>query len=150
MDLPHGELDAQRLLLIVVGAHLEAEVAHRPLGERLRGRIQQWLARGLEVKPLRPLVCSDLWYLNAPSLMARPTISIGEPQVNAASAYFSRRLPTALVIDDTLQVQLDPEFVRLQACVWGTDRQATASGVDLFVERYLEPFLCAAHGLPPP
>ena len=56
-------------------------------------------------------------------------------------------LPTAFVIDQSLQVQLDPEFVTLQACVWGVDEPATRSGVDLFVERYLEAFLCSAHSL---
>lgn len=147
LDEPVRELDADSLLLIVVGAHLQAEAADRPLGYRLRAQIVRWLDEHLESEPLAPMVCTDLWYLNAPELMARPTISIGRPGLNAASAYFASRLPTAFVIDETLQVQLDLEFVNLQACVWGVDHEGTASAVDAFVERYLEPFLRSAHGL---
>ena len=79
--------------------------------------------------------------------MVRPTISVGAPELNAVSAFFANRLPTALVIDHSLQVQLDPEFVTLQACVWGVNEQATASSVDLFEKRYLDPFLRSAHDL---
>jgi hypothetical protein len=141
-------VDPQRSLLIVVGAHLEAELADRPLGYRLRDDVLRWQHRTPEADPLLPVVCTDLWYLNAAELMVRPTIAVGRPEHNAVSAYFANRLPTALVIDESLQVQLDPELVSLQACVWGIDRQATSSGVDLFVQRYLEPFLRSAHGLP--
>lgn len=153
--------DARRLLPIVIGAHLRAELADRPLGYRLREEILRWQQKAIvsqakrpaggpaaATEPLVPVVCTDLWYLNTPDLMTRPTICIGEPQVNAASAYFANRLPTALVIDETLRVHLDPEFIDLQACVWGASDAATASGVDLFEKRYLAPFLRAAHGMP--
>jgi hypothetical protein len=140
-------VDPQRLLLVVVGAHLEAERADRPLGYRLRDDVVRWQQGTPEADPLAPMVCTDLWYLNASELMLRPTISVGRPEHNAVSAYFTNRLPTALVIDGSLQVQLDPEFVTLQACVWGVDGPATRSGVDLFVQRYLRSFLRSAHGL---
>ena len=159
-----GELDVtgrQPLLLIVLGAHLRAELADRPLGYRLRDRIVQWQqdtlgpasrtpagAAASVDEPLLAAVCTDLWYLNAPDLMARPTICLGRPELNAASAYWANRLPTAFVIDDTLRIHLDPEFINLQACVWGRSDGGTASGVDLFEKRYLEPFLRTAHGLP--
>jgi hypothetical protein len=140
-------IDSERLLVIVVGAHLEAERADRPLGYRLRDDIVRWQQHTPEADPLAPVVCTDLWYLNARELMLPPTIAVGRPQHNAVSAYFANRLPTALVIDRNLQVQLDPEFVTLQACVWGVDEPATRSGVDLFVERYRDTFLRSAHGL---
>lgn len=140
-------IDSERLLVIVVGAHLAAEVADRPLGYALRDDVRRWQQATPAAEPLEPVVCSDLWYLNARELMVRPTISVGRPGHNAVSAYFANRLPTALVIDESLQVQLDPEFVTLQACVWGVDGPATRSGVSLFVERYLDPFLRSAHGL---
>ncbi len=149
-DLCHDDADdlsPDHLLLIVVGAHLRAEQADRPLGYRLRDAIVRWQRHHAEGEPLRPVVCTDLWYLNARDLMMRPTISVGRPELNAVSAYFANRLPTALVIDRSLQVQLDPEFVSLQACVWGVDDPSTASGVDVFQERYLEPFLRSAHGM---
>src|SRR5262245_36991313 len=141
------ELDPARLLLVVVGAHLRAECGDRPLGYRLQSAISAWLERNPPDEPLRPIVCSDLWYLNAVELMRRPTIAVGRPQYNAVSAYLANRLPAVLVIDQRLQVQLDPEFVTLQACVWGADGPATAAGVELFEKRYLEPFLRSAHGL---
>ncbi len=136
------------LLVVVVGAHLRAELADRPLGYRLRESILKWQAGHPEVRPLQPVLCTDLWYLNAEDLMVRPTISVGAPELNAVSAFFANRLPTALVIDDSLQVQLDPEFVTLRACVWGVNEQATASSVDLFETRDLDPFLRSAHDLP--
>ena len=142
------DLDPQHLIPIVVGAHLRAEVGDRPLGNTLHRKILSWRPEDLEGEPLVPLVLTDLWYLNARELMERPTISIGHPEVNAVSAYFANRLPAAFVIQGVLQVQLDVEYITLQACVWGVDRQSTASGVSLFTDRYLEPFLLAAHGLP--
>jgi len=133
--------------VVVVGAHLQAELADRPLGYRLRDSILRWQAGHPEAHPLQPILCTDLWYLNAEDLMLRPTISVGAPELNAVSAFFANRLPTALVIDDSLQVQLDPEFVTLRACVWGVNEQATATSVDLFETRYLDRFLRSAHDL---
>ena len=122
-------VDPRHLMMIVVGAHLEAELSDRPLGYRLQNDVVRWQQETPEADPLAPIVCTDLWYLNARDLMLRPTISVGRPEHNAVSAYFANRLPTALVIDRSLQVQLDPEFVTLQACVWGVDGPATRSGV---------------------
>ena len=136
-----------RLLLIVVGAHLRAEQSDRPLGYRLRDSVLRWQAGHPEAEPLRPVLCTDLWYLNAEDLMQQPTISVGAPDLNAVSAMFANRLPTALVVDQSLQVQLDPEFVTLRACVWGVDAHATASGVEIFETRYLDTFLRSAHDL---
>ncbi len=136
-----------RLLLIVVGAHLRAEQSDRPLGYRLRESVLRWQAGHPEAEPLRPVLCTDLWYLSAQELMQQPTISVGAPDLNAVSAMFANRLPTALVVDQSLQVQLDPEFVTLRACVWGVDAHATASGVEIFETRYLDTFLRSAHDL---
>lgn len=130
---------------MVVGAHLRAEVAHRPLGYGLCEAIGRWQGGSPDAEPLSPILCTDLWYLNDQALMLQPTIAIGGPELNAVTAYLANRLPTALVIEGSLQVQLDPELVTLQACVWGADDQATAQGVALFTERYLEAFLSAAH-----
>lgn len=134
------------MLLIVVGAHLRAELHDRPLGYRLRDVIlhrQDMLrARHLEDGPgLKAVLCTDLWYLNAKELLDRPTIAIGDPAVNAATAYLSNRLPTAFVIENSLRVHLDLEFIDPQACLWGVNPSATNSAIDLFVERYLDDFL---------
>lgn len=136
--------DPHRLLPIVVGAHLRAEMAHRPLGYRLCDEISGWQRdAGSESACPAPILCTDLWYLNDQALMTRPTIALGGPELNAVSAYLANRLPTAFVIEQSLQVQLDPEFVTLQACVWGVDDRTTAAGLDVFVERYLDRFLRA-------
>src|SRR5690606_11668912 len=62
------------LLLIVVGAHLRAEEADRPLAYKLKRRIDAWLdqnAARLNID-IEPIVCSDLWYLNQEHLQQRP------------------------------------------------------------------------------
>ena len=140
--------DTDTLLLVVVGAHLRAELTDRPLAYMLVERIEVWQRRHVEADRLTPLVCSDMWYLNAAELLSRPTICLGRPGVNAASAFFANRLPTAFVLEETFQVQLDLEFITMQACVWGVNAAATASGVELFEDRYLDSFLRAAHGMP--
>jgi hypothetical protein len=145
-----GEIDINSLLLIVVGSHLHAELHDRPMAYRLREgilRVQDRCeaAGELDVR-LVPLVCTDVWYLNSADLQARPAIAIGDPGVNAASAYLSTRLPTAFVIEKTLRVHADTETIDLRACLWGVTPAATASAVDLFVERYLNEFIRAAQG----
>ena len=140
--------DTDTLLLVVVGAHLRAELSDRPLAYMLVERIEAWQRQHVEADRLAPLVCSDLWYLNAAELLSRPTICLGRPGVNAASAFFANRLPTAFVLEETFQVQLDLEFITMQACVGGVNGAATASGMELFEDRYLDSFLRAAHGMP--
>lgn len=150
MASPNGNEESRARLLIVVGAHLLAEVSDRPLAYRLRERILHWLDDHAdeELPALDPIVCTDVWYLNNDDLMREPSIALGRPGVNAASAMLANRLPTAFLIDDTLQVQLDQEYIDPRACLWGADVQSTASAVDLFVERYLDPFLRSILGLP--
>ena len=142
-----------QLMLIVVGASLRAELTDRELAYRMRERVLRWedeheQSHGID--PLTPVVCSDLWYMNDQPLLARPVISIGDPETNAASAFLGGRLPTAFVIDDTLRIHLDPEFHDVRASLWGVRHAATASAIDVFTERYFDAFLGAAHGLPTP
>jgi hypothetical protein len=142
---PPSELDAGRLLLIVVGAHLRAEVGDRPLAYRLAEAMRQWINQqdaALEL-PLAPVVCCDIWYLNQEPLHRWPTISLGGPGVNALSAYFAQKLNPALVRDDQLVIQLDPEFVDLRVCIWGRDHQRTVQATDQFIRTYLESYLRA-------
>ena len=142
--------DTDSMLLIVVGAHLIAELADRPRAYQLAQQIVDWQKQHLDTDEpwLSPIVCSDMWYLNSTQLMARPTICLGKPGVNAASAYFANRLPTAFVIEQSFQVQLDVEFIDMQACIWGIDAAATSSAIETFETRYLDSFLRAAHNLP--
>ncbi len=141
------EIQTDRLILIVTGAHLRAEASDRPIAYTLRKRIADWLAahgRPETVKTPRVVVCSDVWYLNNDPLRSRPTISIGGPGVNALSAYLADKLPSAFAIEEVMLVQADPEFHDVIACCWGRDEQATAGAVEAFTERYLEGFMEAA------
>jgi len=143
-------MSAQRLLLIVTGAHLRAETHDRPIAYRLRQRVvEKLMERFGEEKhgrphPLAPVVCSDLWYLNNESLRSRPTVSVGGPGVNALTAYLADKLPSVLAVEDVFLVQADPEMVDVAACCWGADASATLAAVDAFAERYLDGFLDAA------
>ena len=161
---PPPEIDIDQIILIVVGAHLAAEMTDRPIGYRLREQILRWIDEHTEddddsitihdeagnelianMPPLAPLVCTDLWYLNNEELLQRPTIAIGNPGVNAATAFLANRLPQAFVLENTLQVLLDVEFAKLHSCMWGVDQAATVSAVDVFAERYLTEFLMYSH-----
>ena len=91
----------------------------------------------------QPLIVTDLWFLNAPPLMERPTISIGDPEVNAVTAWMSTRLPTIMVVDDVLRIQMDPELLDLRACFWGVTQEATETATETFIAKYLPEFLDA-------
>jgi hypothetical protein len=161
------QIDTDRLILIVTGAHLFAEATDRPIAYSLRQRILDWLAAHPESTPdshaplsgeptPRILVCSDVWYLNNDPLRSRPTISIGGPGANALTAFLADKLPSAFAIEDRLVVQADLDFPDVLACCWGTDVSATAAAVDAFCERYLDAFMEAAEaqshpeGIEPP
>lgn len=143
----HEELlDPRRLILIVTGSHLKAEIADRPIAYRLCERMSRWLGERFEPSEARPsvVVCGDLWYLNQSELRRRPTVSVGGPSVNALSAYLGARLPSALAVEGVMMVQADLEFVDVVACCWGVDASATLLAVDAFCDKYLEQFMRAA------
>lgn len=141
------DIQTDRLILIVTGAHLMAEAVDRPVAYGLRSQIAGWLGKRGEPESAespRVLVCSDVWYLNNDPLRSRPTISIGGPGVNALSAYLGDKLPSAFTIENVLMVQADLDFVEVLACCWGVDAASTAAAVEAFVERYLDGFMEAA------
>ena len=139
------ELDCARMLPIVVGAHPEAEANDRVVGYGLRRKVLDWQDATPDVQRLKPVVMTDLWYLNDDDLRGRPTITVGRPEINAATAWLAGRLPTALVVDAAYRIQLDPELIDLRACIWGRGPRETESGVMCFVARYLGDFLDRAH-----
>ncbi len=146
MDAGAREIDEPRIAperaaLIVVGSSLEAEVYDRPVADALATTISRRLAERGTCERARPVVCTDLWYLNQDELRARPTVSVGRPERNALSAYLGDKTPSAYVVDDVLIVQADPEMGEPVVCCWGVDAEATAWAVDAFVERYLGAFL---------
>ncbi len=163
-------LNPADLLLIVVGAHPRAESADRPIAYWLLDRVRERQAALAGVgggaadvadslvetdgggwgEPVtgkrRPLVCSDVWFLNDDSLRQCPVISVGGPRVNALSAYLGDKLPGALVVDGVFMVQLDVEFTERSVCCWGESAEGTCRAVELFCERYLDGFLMTAGG----
>ncbi len=139
------QADPANLLLIVVGAHLRAEMADRPLAYRLCERVRAWMEKfGPAINPpVLPLVCSDIWYINDEDLQSRPTISLGGPGVNALSAHYHDKLDTAMAKDNEYLIQLDPEFIDLRASIWGRNHDTTVLALEYFVAQYMDGYLRA-------
>jgi len=149
-----SDISPDRMLLIVIGAHLRAEVHDRPLGYRLSAEVIEWnrgKTAGENGEPsaelLEPVVCTDLWFLNQPELLERPAIAVGAPGVNAATAHFANRLPVSFMIEAVLEVRMDLEARVPAASMWGIDREATAAAVATFIERYMGEFLRVGNGI---
>jgi len=123
----------ERMVPIVVGAHLLAELGDRPSAYRVRDRLAGLMSAGLV-----PVVVTDVWYLNSDELRARPTVSVGAPERNALTAHLADRVPSAFVADDRYIVQLDVELADLTACCWGVDDAGTARAVEVFCEKHAE------------
>lgn len=129
-----------RLLPIVVGAGPRSEIADRPLAVRIAEAVHAGREL-LEDADLHPLVVTDLWYLNDREMMLQPTICIGDPEQNAASAFYGSRLPTMLMVEDQYRILMDQDSGIGHACFWGTCHSATVTAADAFIERALGPFL---------
>ena len=145
------EIDIDRLIWIVAGVQLRAELGDRPLAYRVEAELRQHLNRLLGPTPegelplLAPAVISDVYYLNSDDARGRPLISIGGPGVNAVSGALVDELPTVAAVENTLVVQMDLEMNDLRCAVWGMNHLDTVRAVDLFVARgYLESFAAGA------
>lgn len=137
--MPLEDENPTNLIVLVTGSTLRAEAQDRPLAYRLRRVIRKRIAKEAF---LRPVVVSDIWYLNSESLQQMPTISIGGPGVNAASQYFFSKLPTALGIDGLLLIQMDVALEDHRCCVWGMDHRKTIDALKVFANcGYLDQFL---------
>jgi hypothetical protein len=144
VECPAGtEYPLENLLPIVVGAHLRAEVSDRPIGDRIARHIRA-IRRTNDLtidEGLIPVVISDIWYLNDSDLMLQPSIVVGEPGVNAASAHWAARIPKAFSFENSHQVLMDLEGPFPVACMWGVDHARTEVAADHFERRYLHPWL---------
>ncbi len=136
--------DPTCLLPIVVGAGPRAEISDRPLAQAVAEAIAGAAAVHLEGAPLHPLVLTDLWYLNDRDLLLQPTISIGDPEQNAASAFHATRLPTMLLVEDQYRILMDQDGGIGHACMWGATHEATMMAVSAFLDRCLPTFLSNA------
>ena len=147
------DLDTDRLIWIVTGVQLNAELGDRPLAYRIERAVKDRLAELLPEDPaglaepprqprLAPVVVSDVYYLNSDDAQRGPTISVGGPGVNAVSASLAEQLPTPVAIENTLVVQMDLEMEDARCAVWGMNHLDTVRAVDLFIAKgYLETFV---------
>ena len=142
------DIDPQRLIWIVTGVQLNAELGDRPLAYRVERELRDRLAPLLgpteagEPPRLAPVVVSDVYYLNDEEAKQGPTISIGGPGMNALSASLVDQLPTPVAIENTLVVQMDLEMKDPRCAVWGMNHLDTVRAVELFITKgYLEAFV---------
>ncbi len=142
------DIDPQRLIWIVTGVQLTAELGDRPLAYRIERELRDRL--GTLLKPpepgepplLSPVVVSDVYYLNNDDARKGPTISIGGPGMNALSASLVEQLPTPVAIENTLVVQMDLEMNDLRCAIWGMNHLDTVRAVDTFIAKgYLDTFV---------
>src|SRR4051812_38404940 len=145
------QVETGRLIWIVTGVQLNAELGDRPLAYRLEKEVRRALRAAPGPKPkgvpprLSPVVVSDVFYLNSDDVQGRPAISVGGPGMNALSAALANELPTVAAVENELVVQMDLEFDDLRCAVWGMNHLDTVRAVELFVGRgYLEAFI---HGV---
>jgi hypothetical protein len=142
-----SEIDTDRLICIVVGVQLRAELGDRPLAYRIeremRTRLEAALGKPPEGEPprLSPVVISDVYYLNSEEMQARPAVSVGGPAMNALSALLADKLPTAVAIEDTLVIQMDLDMEDRRCAVWGMNHLDTVRAVELFISKYLDVFV---------
>jgi hypothetical protein len=144
---PDETVNVDHVIPIVVGAHLRGELGDRQRGYYLGEAIVDWMKQHEITGPPWPLVCSDLWYLNDTELRTRPTICIGQPEVNAATAALSSKLDTLQVADSAHRIQGDPEFVDLKYCLWGIDDTHTNKCIEQFIKNALPNFLGSIFGV---
>lgn len=144
---PDEVVNVDNIMPIVVGAHLRAELGDRRRGYYLGEAIVAWMEKNKIAGPPWPLVCSDMWYLNHVELRTRPTICIGQPELNAATAALSTNLDTVLLADDAYRIQCDQEYVDLKCCMWGIDDAHTNQCVEQFIKNILPHFLGAIYGV---
>jgi hypothetical protein len=142
------DIDPDRLIWIVTGVQLKAELGDRPLAYRVEQEIRSRLATLLpsaepgEPPRLAPVVVSDVYYLNNDEAQKAPTISIGGPGMNALSASLVEQLPTPVAIENTLVVQMDLEMNDHRCAVWGMNHLDTVRAVDTFIAKgYLDTFI---------
>lgn len=128
-------------LFIVTGACLRAERFDRPLAARIRAAAELRLRTRLQEEP-DVVILSDVWYLNSRELHVIPTISVGGPGVNHLAAYWQRKLPAALLVENVFQIQMDVRAPDTRCSIWGMDHASTAEAVETFITRnHLDRFL---------
>jgi hypothetical protein len=137
------EIDVNQTLLIVVGIDVKPEEADRPLAYRLQEAVRASAKFGDH--PFRKcLVISDVLYRHNKIIQICPTIAIGGPGVNSASAELVEKLPVYLSKDNRYFIQLDKDYKDPKISIWGMDRESTMEAVETFIANgILDDFLDA-------
>jgi len=136
-----ADVDIDRLIWIITGVQLTAELGDRPLAYRVEAEVRRLLGELLGPAPsdepplLSPAVISDVYYLNSEEAQTRPLISIGGPGVNAVAGALVNEVPTIVAVENTLVVQMDLEMNDLRCAVWGMDHLDTVRAIELFLNR---------------
>ena len=141
---PDNPIDSEQVLPIVVGAHLRAEIGDRSRAVQIREAITIWMVDNNIEGPPWPNVCR---YLNQVELKVQPTICIGHPEINAATAALSAKLQTAILVDDSYRIQLDPEYIDRTCCLWGVDNIHSQHAIEAFITDFLPELLGSIFGL---
>ena len=141
-------IDPNRLIFIVVGVQLPAELGDRPLAYRIAEHVQRMIDEKIGKSPegqlprLAPAVISDVYYLNNENIQHRPAISVGGPGVNGLSGQLVNELPTIIAIENTLILQMDLDVEDPRVSVWGMDHILTVRAVELMIDKgHLEHFV---------
>ncbi|MBA3659151.1 MAG: hypothetical protein H0W67_06095 [Gemmatimonadales bacterium] len=132
-------VDPEETIVLVTGQPAVNGERDRAFADRLKAEID---ARGLGHAYRRAVLVSDRWYLENELFQMNPTIAIGGPGVNEASARFAESLPTVLGREERVFVQADFEDEPKRAALWGVDAAATGDAVDAFMtEGFLDDLL---------
>ena len=120
-------IDIQETLLIVVGSELIPEEKDRPLAYRLKDIIDREGSTPYQ----RSIVVSDRWYLDNEMFHICPTLLIGGPGVNAATAYFYKEMTLVWSEQETAFFQFkSPDCFSL----WGMNQAGTDRAIQYFIE----------------
>jgi hypothetical protein len=143
-----ADIDTDRLIAIVTGIQLKAELGDRPLAYRIEQAVREHLAAALP-KPSpascrasrRPSSATSTTSTATSSRPARRSASAARG-MNAVSATLVEKLPTAVAIENTLVIQMDLEGDDPRCAVWGMNHLDTVRAVETFLAKgYLETFL---------
>jgi hypothetical protein len=126
------EIDVNQTILVVVGIGLKPEEKDRTFAYRLKNIIEE--SEYFGDHPFRKcIVISDKLFMSDKLLQACPTITIGGPGVNMASAEFVEKLPVYLSMENRYFIQLDKEFKEQNISLWGMSHETTEEALDMLV-----------------
>lgn len=141
-------LEEVEILPIVVGIHIDAEIADRPLARRIVEAVRRWQHLYCDEAICRPVVISDALYLTTDELQRSAVISLGHPRVNAVSAALAERLPVVYSGRGRVVIQGEWNDAPARLCLWAESPREHAAAVDRLVDYELDSFLEAVASAP--